>query len=109
MKLIRAEAYASLGTNVATAQEDINEIRTRAGLSALTSTGSQLLQDIRLERRKELCFEGDRTTQIKRMGVLGNESLSRNAPWNCPGMVLQFPGSENTVIGFTLNPTGGCE
>lgn len=109
MKLIRAEAYASLGTNTSTAQEDINEIRTRAGLSTLTSTGLQLLQDIRLERRKELCFEGDRTTQIKRFGVLGNESLSRNAPWNCPGMVLQFPGSENTVIGFVLNPTGGCE
>jgi hypothetical protein len=56
-----------------------------------------------------MCFEGDRTTQIKRLGVLENVAFSRNAPWDCPGMVIQFPGAENTVSGFELNPTGGCD
>jgi hypothetical protein len=109
MKLTRAEALAALGTDVTTATNDVNEIRTRAGLEPLDGvTGAALVNAIRDERRKEMCFEGDRTTQIKRIGALGFESFSRGAPWNCPGMVLQFPGAENTVIGFELNPTGGC-
>ncbi len=109
MKLTRAEALAALGTDVSTAQNDLNDIRNRAGLPSVSYTGTELLASIRDERRKELCFEGDRTIQIKRYGALGNPSFSRNAPWNCPGMVLQFPGAENTVIGFVLNPIGGCQ
>ncbi|MEZ5172920.1 MAG: RagB/SusD family nutrient uptake outer membrane protein [Bacteroidia bacterium] len=108
MKLTRAEALASLGTDVTTAQNDLNEIRERAGLEPYFGTGADLVEAIRIERRKEMCFEGDRTTQIKRLGVLGLPSESRGAPWDCPGMVLQFPGQENTVLGFELNPTGGC-
>lgn len=110
MKLTRAEALASSQSpDYSTALNDLNDIRTRAGLIEVNATGQALINAIREERRKELCFEGDRTIQIKRIGALGNTSLSRGAPWNCPGMVLQFPGAENTVIGFELNPTGGCE
>jgi len=109
MVLIRAEALAVTGTDVSTATNDVNSIRIRAGLAPVTGvSGGQLVSLIRDERRKEMCFEGDRTIQIKRLGVLGFESLSRGAPWNCPGMVLQFPSQETTVIGFELNPTGGC-
>lgn len=108
MKLTRAEALALLNADVATAQADLNDIRNRAGLDNLFVAGADLVEAVRIERRKEMCFEGDRTAQIKRKGVLGFESFSRNAPWNCPGMVLQFPGSENTAVGFVLNPTGGC-
>jgi hypothetical protein len=108
MKLTRAEALAALGSDIATAQNDLNDIRNRAGLNSLSVTGPDLLEAIRIERRKELCFEGDRTAQIKRFGVLGQPSFSRDAPWDCAGMVLQFPGQENTVVGFELNPTGGC-
>jgi hypothetical protein len=96
-------------TNEQQARDDVNFIRTRAGLSPTIATGTGLLQVIREERRKEMCFEGDRTTQIKRLGVLENVAFSRNAPWDCPGMVIQFPGAENTVSGFELNPTGGCD
>ncbi len=109
MKLTRAEALASSGGDVATAQQDLNDIRERAGLEPYFGTGADLVEAIRIERRKELCFEGDRTTQIKRLGVLGQPIESRDAPWNCNGMVLQFPGQENTVLGFQLNPTGGCD
>ncbi|MEX1189010.1 MAG: RagB/SusD family nutrient uptake outer membrane protein [Bacteroidia bacterium] len=108
MKLTSAEALAALGTDVLTAQNDLNDIRNRAGLGSLIVTGPDLLEAIRIERRKELCFEGDRSAQIKRFGVLGQPSFSRGAPWDCAGMVLQFPGQENTVVGFILNPTGGC-
>jgi hypothetical protein len=107
MMLTRAEALAL--TNEQQARDDVNFIRTRAGLSPTIATGTGLLQVIREERRKEMCFEGDRTTQIKRLGVLENVAFSRNAPWDCPGMVIQFPGAENTVSGFELNPTGGCD
>ncbi|MFN5370916.1 MAG: RagB/SusD family nutrient uptake outer membrane protein [Bacteroidia bacterium] len=107
MLLTRAEALAL--TNEQQARDDVNFIRARAGLTPTVATGTGLLQVIREERRKEMCFEGDRTTQIKRLGVLTGQAFSRNAPWNCPGMVLQFPGAENTVSGFELNPTGGCE
>ncbi len=109
MYLTRAEALAKSGSNDQQAQDDVNVIRARAGLSPTLATGTGLLQIIRDERRKEMCFEGDRTTQIKRIGALGEPSFSRNAPWNCPGMVIQFPGAENTVSGFELNPTGGCD
>lgn len=110
MKLTRAEALCkSASPDFTTALNDLNDIRTRAGLIEVNLSGGSLIESIREERRKELCFEGDRTIQIKRLGASGEPSFSRNAPWNCPGMVLQFPGAENTVIGFVLNPTGGCE
>jgi len=110
MMLTRAESFASGAGSETQALEDLNFIRTRAGLAPYPPiTGRDLVLAIRDERRRELCFEGDRTIQIKRIGALGEPSLSRNAPWDCPGMVLQFPGAENTVTGFVLNPTGGCE
>lgn len=110
MMLTRAEALCkSASPDFTTALNDLNDIRTRAGLIEVNLSGESLIESIREERRKELCFEGDRTIQIKRFGVSGEPSFSRNAPWNCPGMVLQFPGAENTVIAFVLNPTGGCE
>lgn len=56
MYLIRAEA--ALETNRADlAMADINTIRARANASLLTNTTS-LKENIFLERRKELCFEG---------------------------------------------------
>jgi hypothetical protein len=54
-------------------------------------------------------LEGDRVTQLKRIGAFHlTSSTIRNAPWNCPGMVLQFPSSAGTVQGFIFNPEGGC-
>ena len=36
------------------------------------------------------------------------EVIIRDAPYDCPGMAIQFPNAESTVIGFELNPEGGC-
>jgi len=56
--LIHAEAVLAGGgsTSDAGALKSINAVRRRAGLSNLTSV---TFDDIFLERRKELCFEGD--------------------------------------------------
>ncbi|WP_189702612.1 RagB/SusD family nutrient uptake outer membrane protein [Subsaximicrobium wynnwilliamsii] len=53
--LIRAEANARLGS-LEQALNDLNTVRTRANLEAITNT-SNLLQEIFIERRLELAFE----------------------------------------------------
>lgn len=66
--LIRAEARARQG-NASGALEDVNRIRTRAGLTAAADlTGQALLNEIILQRRLELAFEGDRWFDMKRRG-----------------------------------------
>ncbi|MGE8344082.1 MAG: RagB/SusD family nutrient uptake outer membrane protein [Flavobacterium sp.] len=72
MYLIRAEA--ALETNRADlAMADINIIRGRANATLLTSTNN-LKENIFLERRKELCFEGFLFFDIARM----HKDVSRN-------------------------------
>jgi hypothetical protein len=111
MKLIRAEAAATLGIDLVTAAQDVNDIKVRAGLPpTLPSNASaeDIITEVRWERRLEMIGEGDRTSQIKRIGAIEGENIeSRGAPWNCNGMVLQFPAVERTEI-FELNPEGGC-
>lgn len=110
MLLIRAEcAMRNGGGSISGAADDLNEILERAygnpdnNVSSTTIT----LAKIREERRKEMCFEGDRVSDLKRRGAGGENIVIRNAPWNCPGMVLQYPATENT-IGFEFNQEGGC-
>lgn len=68
MILIRAEAHARLG-NTAQALNDVNTIRTRCGLPPVSGlTGEALLNEIILQRRLELAFEGDRWFDLKRRG-----------------------------------------
>lgn len=68
MFLNRAEAQAMLGNAVA-ALADVNQIRTRAGLTASAGlTGTTLLEEILKQRRVELGFEGHRFFDLKRLG-----------------------------------------
>jgi len=112
IKLIRAESLGRLNQDLSTAIQDINDIRERAfgnnsrnlnsGVGAAT-----VVEAARYERRIEMLGEGDRVQDLKRLGALGDITTIRNAPWNCPGMVLQFPIVEQTDL-FELNETGGC-
>lgn len=71
MQLIRAEANARLG-NLGDAQADIEELRTIRGSSQTTpmyTTELIAFEDILLERRIELAFEGHRLFDLKRFGV----------------------------------------
>ncbi len=113
LKLIRAEALAELGSDLETAIQDVNDIRVRAfgaGINVLSSGASaqEIVTAARDEFRKETISEGLRLDQIRRQGALGENVLVRNAPWDCPGMAIQFPNSEFTGAAFIGNPEGGC-
>lgn len=89
--LNRAEAYAKLNEN-SKALEDVNTIRSRAGLS-----GKQLFSESNMlgytsvetivldERRLELAFEGHRAFDVFR----NNNSLDRNFPGIHPAVIIE--------------------
>ena len=112
--LLRAEALAETSTNLSLAITDINSIIKRAfgnnGQNISSGSGAETIKiAARFERRLETPGEGDRVQQLKRLGAKGEPNIRiRNAPWNCNGLVLQFPASESTIKGFQMNPEGGC-
>jgi hypothetical protein len=113
LMLLRAECLLETGGDKATAIDDVDRVRKRAygtNWIALDNMipNQQLMDSLRLQRKLEMAFEGDWTLQQRRMGAKGLNVKIRNSPWNCPGMVLQFPSSENTK-GFVFNQEGGCD
>jgi len=70
MYLIEAECEAELG-NYAVAQEALFQVQSRADLSVSKSTaiGQELIDEVLLERRKELFGEGFRWNDIKRRNL----------------------------------------
>ena len=113
LKLIRAESAGELGQDLSVAIADLNDIMARAyqpdkSLGA-GSTPALIIATARDERRKELFAEGNRLHEIRRLSVLGENSTIRNSPWDCPGLVLQFPQGETANSpNFPSNPEGGC-
>ena len=92
---------------------DVNAIRDRAFGADLNdmpagSGATEVLAAAREEYRKETLCEGWELDQVKLRGVLGNPETVRDAPWDCPGSLLQFPNSSTTAAGFVLNDEGGC-
>ncbi len=105
--LIRAEAAAEIN-DLIQAETDINLILTRAGLSIVSDLSKdQLITLIRNQRRVELLGEGNRINDLKRIGIDETTLTIRNAPWNCNGILFQFPATE-VFTGFVQNPVGGC-
>ena len=93
MYLIRAECNQRLSTTVgATPLADYNTIHTRAGN---TSVGSVTLNDILLERRLELAFEGFKIHDIKRLKL----SVGTR-PYNDNKLLFPIPQRE-----LDANPT----
>ncbi|MGD1848043.1 MAG: RagB/SusD family nutrient uptake outer membrane protein [Salibacteraceae bacterium] len=113
LKLLRAEALAELNQDLGIAIQDVNDIIERAygaGTSNVlpgNAIASTILDKVRYERRLETIGEGTWLYYQKRRGANGENILIRDAVWNCPGLVLQFPVAERTNI-FTMNPEGGC-
>ncbi|POY37398.1 hypothetical protein C3K47_06450 [Solitalea longa] len=116
MKLTRAESAGELNdaAKMAVGIQDINDILARAYGStvpplATNSSSALVITTARQQRILEMVGEGDRLTQIKRIGASGENVITRGAPWNCPGMVLQFPQAEiANSVDFPRNPEGGC-
>jgi starch-binding outer membrane protein, SusD/RagB family len=67
--LLRAEARALSSGNVQLILDDINAVRSRAGIDSVFSTShAELLSIIELERRHEFAFEGHRRFDLVRTG-----------------------------------------
>jgi starch-binding outer membrane protein, SusD/RagB family len=117
MYLIRAEANLEEGTNTgADPVDDVNIVRERAGASLL---GAVTLDDVYLERRLELAFEGHRGHDIKRLeqdleGWSFDDDLNTYVllpenviPWDSELLVFPIPQREvdaNSVIAAQQNP-----
>ena len=67
--LNRAEAQAELKKDTE-ALTDVNELRTKRGLDAVSFSGAELLNEILLQRRLELAQEGHRFFDLKRRDAL---------------------------------------
>lgn len=102
--LNRAEAYVKLGNNDA-ALKDVNLIRTRAGLPEVTLSGQALFDEILLQRRIELAFEGHNSFDYFRNGLpmVRNYSSASSGvitiPATSPKVLLRIPQEE-----IILNP-----
>lgn len=102
--LNRAEANVKLGKNDA-ALTDLNTIRTRAGLPEVTLSGEALFNEILLQRRIELAFEGHNAFDYFRNGLpmirnyasVGSGTMTIAA--TSPKILLRIPQEE-----ITLNP-----
>jgi starch-binding outer membrane protein, SusD/RagB family len=100
MYLVRAECNERLGTAIgATPLEDFNTIHTRAGLTAAAAV---TLDDILLERRLELSFEGFRIHDIRRL----HENVELHA-YDDPKLLFPIPDREiqaNPSLSNEQNP-----
>ncbi|AZQ43960.1 RagB/SusD family nutrient uptake outer membrane protein [Nonlabens ponticola] len=100
MYLIHAEALARLNTDNGLALSRLNDIRNRAGIESLDSTDN-LLEEIFLERRREVAFESQLLYDLMRyekdierdQGCLSNVC---NLSYPSPFFILPIP--EESVI-----------
>lgn len=91
--LIRAEARAEIGTNETGAQQDLDMVRQRGLASAPNNAdmGQALKDAIQLERRLELCFEGQRLWDLMRK----KQDIVRN---QCTAATCTINYGDDTVI-----------
>lgn len=92
--LNRAEAYAHM-QNYIPARADINLLRTYRGLDNTDAVNSTLLNEILLQRRIELAFEGHRFFDMKRLGL----------PISRPNGLAEIPYADYRVVA----PIGATE
>ncbi len=103
MYLIRAEAHARLEQDVM-AMADLNALRAARinGYVNQNLTGNTLLNNILLEKRKELLYEGHRWFELRRLGqsITRTECnppcISSTLPAGSPRFVLPIPQAEVT-------------
>ncbi|HEY4789016.1 MAG TPA: RagB/SusD family nutrient uptake outer membrane protein [Bacteroidales bacterium] len=95
--LLMASEANLLAGDVTTATNQINQVRNRVNLSTL---GAVTLDDIKLERRLELAFEGSRYQDLVRWGDAANvlKDQGKSIP---TGIII------NNVLQFNVNPSSG--
>jgi hypothetical protein len=101
MFLTRAECNFRNNTTVgATPLEDVNTIRTRAGLDSLTAAQLNLAAITR-ERYLELAFEGHNLPEAKRL-----QQPVGTLAWNSPKLIMPIPQREMDVNKNLVQNTG---
>lgn len=98
--LMYAEAVNEGGTAIAgkTKEQALNEVRVRAGLLGVSGLSQAAFRDaVRLERRKELVFEGQRWFDLSRWGILDAAIRAKTQE-----LQTVYPG-ETTVHGVPSN------
>jgi hypothetical protein len=118
--LIGAEAAARNG-DVANAQLWLNTLMANRdpSFTGYTDVGQALVNDVILERRKELAFEGDRFFDLNRLGLpidraqnagalqAGTNNVNLTIPWPDPRRLAPIPEAEiqaNPNIASQQNP-----
>lgn len=107
MILDRAEINA-MANSLPDAILDCNLIRVRALINPLPNGILQgpLLDSIRQERNRELCFEGDRLWNLKRLRLpipAGNRAASATLPWDGLELVLKYFSAEASKNPLLVN------
>ncbi|SEK20736.1 Starch-binding associating with outer membrane [Maribacter orientalis] len=103
LKLLYAEALIEGGGDLGIAEQQINDVRNRAGLGDL-AVGADLLTAMRQEKRVELAFEPHRWFDITRWGI-GSQVFGAN--WNDRLNVFPFPLTEIERSNGVLNQNPG--
>ena len=99
--LMAAEANNRGGMSDSKVQSYLNQVRSRAGVSAINETGSALTQAIWDERRLEFAGEGHRFFDLVRTGQASNEISGFVAGKH---EVFPIPQTEIDISGLTQNP-----
>lgn len=111
--LIAAEAAARGASTAQNAQDLLFKIQHRADQSATkpTSTGNDLLNEILLERRKELAFEGNRMFDLMRYGkgyTRQDNGTQNPLTINYPDCQMIFPIPQNEIDRNDLMEQTAC-
>ncbi len=104
MHLNKAEALAKIGGNDQAAVDEINILRSRAGIPTYTLTdiaseGMTVLEAVLQERQLELAYEGHRRYDVYRNGL----TMDRRYPGthlNNANPFYEIPATDNRVVEF---------
>lgn len=101
----------------ATAREYVNQVRARAMLDPISSTGIELFEAIKLERRLELAMEGHRFFDLVRWGIAAETINSWRVNDGIDDIVREFKEDRDELFpipyydivnsGFTLTQNNG--
>ena len=100
--LILAEAYQKTGDS-GSALTNLNILRNARGIGDYS--GSDLVNEIMNERRRELAFEGFRFTDLKRLGLGFSRPDGSGLEANSPKYALPIPKLEIDRSGIQQNPS----
>lgn len=90
MHLIRAESFVLSSGSITDAIASYDSIRVRAMLPPIQTVDATFIDSIRLERRKELAFEGDNYHNLRRL----KQNVRHNAAYNDPRLLFKIPQEE---------------